>query len=231
MKPRNCDTKDTKIIVTTEEKGVTVNAPGTGSDYHYSQLVSLDGLIPTYWCTGAIWAFSGHVALPQATFDGNKDDPLRFEMKETGLTYVAGQGNVVLRDGTPKRLGQAVGVTGTNAPASDAAREVSASANVDLTGSWRLFLISTQPDRQKVSVDTVIKQQGSKISGYSMERPFQATISGSEIVFQTQPHTIFGDSNGDTTMKGKIVSPNKIAGEFIAQPGYQSAWTWEFDRK
>jgi hypothetical protein len=96
MKPRNCDTKDTKILVSTEEKGVTVNSPGAGSEYHFGQLVTLDGLIPTYWCTGAIWVFSGHVALPQATFDGTKDDPLRFEMKETGLTYVSGQGSVVL---------------------------------------------------------------------------------------------------------------------------------------
>jgi hypothetical protein len=117
MKPRNCDTKDTKILVSTEEKGVTVNSPGAGSEYHFGQLVTLDGLIPTYWCTGAIWVFSGHVALPQATFDGTKDDPLRFEMKETGLTYVSGQGSVVLRDGTQKRLGQADGVTGAKATA------------------------------------------------------------------------------------------------------------------
>jgi hypothetical protein len=103
-------------------------------------------------------------------------------------------------------------------------------AVVDLTGSWSFTLISTQPDGQKIHVDTVMQQEGNKITGNSMGRPFAATISGSEIVFQTQPHTIFGNSTGDTTMKGKIVSPNKITGEFVPPQGYQAAWTWEFDR-
>ena len=137
MKPRKCDTKDTKVLVTTEEKGVTVNAPGAGSEYHYGQLVTTNGLFPTYWCTGAIWVFSGHVVMSQATFDGSKDNPLRFELKEAGLTYVAGQGSVVLRDGTQKRLGKADGVTEARATAATSITPAAAPKNSQtLPGDW-----------------------------------------------------------------------------------------------
>lgn len=114
--------------------------------------------------------------------------------------------------------------------ASESTRQAIATTAIDLTGSWIFLLTSTHPDKHQVQFDTTIKQEGNKITGDLFGDQFAATITGSEVVFQTQP-AVLGNPNGDVIMKGKIVSPNKITGELIVPTGFTAAWTWEFDRQ
>jgi len=99
-----------------------------------------------------------------------------------------------------------------------------ATATVDLSGSWGFILTSTHPDHHKVHFDVVLKQNGDKISGESMGSKFEGTVSGSEVVFKPLPFL------GDAVGKGKIMSPDRIAGTIDVPEGYNPAWTWEFTR-
>jgi ankyrin repeat protein len=66
--------------------------------------IPVSGTLPNplaEWGDGSVVRFSGEITLKGITFDGDPDYPLAFLMlKETGLVYLAGNGTVVLLDGT-----------------------------------------------------------------------------------------------------------------------------------